>query len=891
MRWEFQLTDPDLNNRENDRMTQKIPAKIKFTSFFLFIVITSFGLAVYGASIPGDEKDSVFLGFSVARLGLIGLLVFFGAAALFIVWKSNRDDHYAHRLSSFIQRPVMAQWLLWVSGLGVILGWLGFFMPPYWFEDYHAYFVRLRPLLYWVGLVGLQTFLFTTIPGASKRTRDLLQSLRSQPTLVYSMVASLVGLFSIWLLIALTGIGVKSDPYFWNEAGVPILGVQLLLSLAVVMVINRLFFSKVDESKGWVDILSGVGLFGITFLLWSQVPVMRSFFSPGPYMPGNVFHPFSDAAYYDISAQYLLIGQGIANGEYMDKPFYVLLLAIFRYLSGQDYDRTILLQVGVLALTPVGGYLLGKALVNRQTGLLLGLLMTIHQLNALNATPFINVSHSKMMMTEYPTAMLIVFASLAGFLWLRRSQNWLIKAILTGGFLGLAGLMRPNAYIILPFILLLAFFAYRSQARIWAVGALACTLTFLAVVSPWFFEIPRGFTEPYLIAKIRAVIDTRYYDTRIPYAPDLPLESQTQRSLPGLLKPVIPAAIGNFNWQTENGLEEIRSIPFIPNHYFHNHVMAFFILPHTAELKNLEETLQTPYWEDVLRWEGELPADTILMIGLNLVILSIGVGTTWRRWRYAGLTPLVVILSYFLANAIARTSGARYLVAVDWVLLIYFSIGVLQALAWLGIVFGIRPQNRSMDEPLDLTDIQVKPHWTKFVLAAGCILVFLGVGAALPLSKYAFPAQFSYLPTHQLLIKLQEDGRIKFSPEELRNFMNSPNPLVIRGLGLHPRHYPAGIGEPIDHFPDPAISQLRARPYTRLTMAVLAPEGHYTVILPINEVPTDFPSGVDVVAVGCWNGPGNYLDTLAVFTQTDPPISLWREGHRSLVCPLPEPTP
>ncbi len=858
--------------------------------FFAGLAAISVAMLVYAASIPGDEKNALVLGYSLARLTLMGLLLILFLLSSLIGYAAFRGKPLAERLVHIPRQPRWRQRLVFLAGLAFLIGYLAFFMPPYWFGSYHAYFVRLRPLVFWFGLAGLQTFLVFNLPGAGGRLRLLISALRVNRSAVKAITASLGVLVGIWVLIALTGLGIKSEPYFWNEAGAPVLGIQLIFSLLLVLAYSQLGIIE-NKNRPWVDLAAALGLYLLALFLWSQVPVMRSYFTPGPYLPGNVFHPFSDAAVYDVSAQYLLIGQGIANGQYMDKPFYVLLLAIFRLLGGQDYEKTILAQTAFLAVMPVAGYLLGKAVMNRNTGLLVGLLVIFQQFNALNATPFIQVSHSKMMMTEYPSAMLIIFASLAAFKWLSGAHLWPLLAMASGGLIGLAGLARPNALALLPVLLLFAIITFRKQIKSFLVGAVVCLLAFAAVVGPWFLETPSGFSEPYLVAKIRAVIDTRYIEPRLPLETETRPEEPLSTSNSGLLKPTAEIRVTTADSQAQNQAAEITSLPFVPNHFFHNQVMAFFILPHTIELKNLKETLETPYWLDVRNWQGELPADTSIFVFFNLTVLSLGIGISWRRWRTAGLLPLGFMLFYFLANAVARTSGARYLVPVDWILLVYFSIGVLVLMKWIGTILL-----KDAAKP-DLSDLEaqdrclpVNERWTHRVGGAAAVLAgFLVLGLALPLSKHAFPVKYKSMQTHEVLEMLSEDGYLSFTSEELRNYMTSQSPLAVQGLGLYPRHYPAEAGEPLNLNDDPAILQLRPRSYTRLTMTVLSPEGHYIVILPVQEVPLDLPSGIDVAVVGCWNGPEYFLDAIAFFALTDPPITLWRDNNAGLTCPQPAP--
>ena len=58
--------------------------------------------------------------------------------------------------------------------------------------------------------------------------------------------------------------------------------------------------------------------------------------------------------------------------------------------------------------------------------------------------------------------------------------------------------------------------------------------------------------------------------------------------------------------------------------------------------------------------------------------MAFGIGTAVQRDRLRGLVPLGVLLLYLGANSLARTSGGRYLVPVDWILIAYFSIALAE---------------------------------------------------------------------------------------------------------------------------------------------------------------------------------------------------------------------
>ena len=114
---------------------------------------------------------------------------------------------------------------------------------------------------------------------------------------------------------------------YWYGAGVPILGLQIVFAFAIGMGVLFLERSSLKAYlPTWSDLLIFFLLWGITAFLWAREPLRPSFFAPGPYPPDNAYHPYSDAATFDIGSQFALIGQGIYNGVFFDRALYMAFL-------------------------------------------------------------------------------------------------------------------------------------------------------------------------------------------------------------------------------------------------------------------------------------------------------------------------------------------------------------------------------------------------------------------------------------------------------------------------------------------------------------------------------------------------------------------------------------
>jgi hypothetical protein len=119
--------------------------------------------------------------------------------------------------------------MLTLAGLLTLMGWLAAFMPAYWFRIYQFYFVRLQPFLVWLGLAGLVALIMLCLPAFKQRWLDWKTDLKNHTVLLRAAGITL-GIFAlIWLIAAVTGLGIIAEPYFWDEASVPLLAVQIVL--------------------------------------------------------------------------------------------------------------------------------------------------------------------------------------------------------------------------------------------------------------------------------------------------------------------------------------------------------------------------------------------------------------------------------------------------------------------------------------------------------------------------------------------------------------------------------------------------------------------------------------------------------------------------------------
>ncbi len=792
---------------------------------------------------PSEADSAIFLGLSIQRLALVFAALVLTLALLFLAWKAEKVSAWVERHSRKLDA---------LFGLLFGIGWLAVWTPSYQLGALSGYFERAYPLLAWtLWLAAVAIALRVAERGL--QWAALKAQWREHPALWRGAAVTLGVFLLLWGWIAVTGIGLKRDIDMWNEAGVPVLGLQVLFGLGLAGLV--LFWERRlngQQAHRRFD----AGIFVLIWLtaaiVWQQEPLLRSYFLPRPTPPNFEYYPFSDAALYDFGGQQVLLGNGIFNGLFTDKPMYMLLLALFHAIAGQSYERVILVQVLFIAFYPAMLFLIGKCLHSRAAGVMMAILAIFKEKNAIAAVLDIQVTHSKLMMSEMPTALMLSVFTLLGVLWFKRKGNFSLP-LWAGGLLGIATLVRPTPALIAPFIIAFALFLYgRSQMKSWFFASAVFGLGLMLVMGPWFGFTQSATGENYLLEKIQRVFERfkltlpesesylgpRYDASMTVVKPDL-------MPLPPQLEPAIAA-------QNDNpGMGYL-----VLSHFWHNEVTSVIILPSTFRFHNLKYMVAQPPWQ--LGWEGEISPETGFFVLLNLSLLALGIGAAWARARWAGILPLLVHFSYNLANAFGRTSGSRYIVAVDWVLFIYYSLGVLQLLSWARIVLG-RPS--LFDEGGRLELVESRTGSRSFLVAS---MILLAIGLSLPFNSWVIPQRFEQQSTKEILRDLEADGLEELLRDKgvrlanVKNLVNKDKRAIfLHGLAFFPRYY----GEQ-DAGCDKCFMMDYAyvkKEFPRLAFTVIGMDNG-SIYMPLSDAPAYFPNPVEVFVFGCKRGARKTLD-------------------------------
>ncbi len=846
-----------------DRPVSRVTAR-KLSGFWAFSALVALVCTGWLLSIPTERYAGMPFGLSPIRLSLV--LALLGAVGISMLLAALAHRPGA-RLSAWVERARLPLALISLT-LAIPSLWLAL-LPASQVGGYATTLIRARPILSYLAAVSGVASLALAAWRYGWQPRGPGTALRGSGGMLRVAGGLLLVGMALLAFMFLSGYGVAPDTQGWNTPSVPVSALQMLgVLLAMLGLGLALGPAAWRSAERWTiaDTLLATGMWLAAAILWNAVPLPAGFFAPGPYPPTNGFQPFSDAARFDYAGQLLLMGERILGGRFTDRPVYMAFLALLRATAGQSYNASILLQVLVFAIAPAALYALGRRLHGRPAGLLLGLLFVLQERNTIEATRWLNVSHARWMMTEFPAMLLMLLGLLAFVLAYRRRPSWPYLA-LCGGLLAAASMVRANPLFFFLGALAYWFVTHLRVPRQAVLGCLALLAAFVLCSVPWMLRTrTQNNVTIFFLPKLENVIQVRYVEQA---APD-EAHMTAPTALPGSATPAataIPTQPAAAPATTKNTLALRAQV--VIRHSLHTALASVFILPGDPNLLTLTNALHRyPYTKAGL---AAPPTRVVGMMLLNLALISLGVAAAWRAQRWAGLAPLVLFLALCLSNGVARSSGGRYQVGTDWVLLAYFALGVIEAggwlLAWSG---GPRAMPTSQHD-------RTPTAWRGAVLAFAATLALC---AAPPLAELAIP-QRSVRTLEQALAQPEVQALLPAPAEQILQLSRAQGTVVRYGRLLYPRFYYHDRGEPSPR------SVYRPRPYPRLVFEIISDQDKSNGVLPVTQIP-DIPSGATAIMIGCGIRNDTQVHTLIILDPGEP-RAYTRDPLAPLACPIPEP--
>ncbi len=783
-------------------------------------------------AIETDSKNAVIFGFSLARLILIFLVAaFFLSSSLLLVYISTSRLHSKIITNALdeISRRQSFGFVVWLF-LAVLFCGIAFLLtPPQRIGE--AIFERLFPIVLLGVILPAQALLFHLIWLEKKLN---FQFLFQWKTAYFTAGITLAIMLFSWLLINVSQIGIVPEKTGWAPPGTPILPQQAFLALGI-----GFFFYLISKHWRWLtnlkrtDLALGVALWLLASFLWFNEPLRDwSYFTAQPTPPNFEIYPYSDAALYDTFAQNYIIGASVQYGI-IHRPGYAVFLAFLHAVVGQEYNSVIFAQILFLALGPVALYFLVSQLGGRPAGVVAALLLIFREKNAIALTNVIEVSHSKLFMSDVPTMILTIVFAYCLIHWLKNEENKLYVGIITGAFLGLAALIRSQSLIIIPIVFLCVFIAKRKTLQAAFIQTAMFLLGVIMIILPWTlrnYQISGRMAIEYQDA-YTTVIASGYTDNpaEIEKLPNETVQQYDSRMFSMIL-----------NYILENPFEVAR---FYAAYFVHNEISSIVYLPMTLNFLDARA-----YVRELNMWGWNppfaSPAPKILpLFFITLGVVALGIGVAYQRAKWIGLLPLLIHLGYNLSVVPFKTSGWRFILPVDWALNLYFSVGLMHLTLMIFSLFN------DAAKPIGYTKPASAP--LSYQKTIPTLSVFLIVGLALPLVEKAIPQKYPALSSNELVqtyfaedIAL-ENGEAITSSDLIRFLEAEPNSAILYGRALYPSFYKSGEywGDDDSYPPD-------MRNISRLQFLLIGP-AQRQIYIPVETSPNFFPHSADVLVVGC----------------------------------------
>ncbi len=696
-------------------------------------------------SISTDLKNQFIFGLSSNRIILlIGTLLILATLGYILIFAKKVNTFLVHQLESTHLHFILS----FLGIYSIMFLWISTWLPNSDFGRFEALFIRLNPLLIWFELLTIQILLLS-LYILKKINLENEYKRKSTKTALLIFLSILV----LWIFITISKIGLVQNIKYWFEPGVPLSSFQFYGTLFFVIFILLFWFykrprlTKPQDYK--ITILLIIVIYLSTVLIWGLAEMPNgSYLSFKPTAPNFQPFPDSDAREHDLGAVSILKGEGIYFHGFTDKPIYMVFLSMLHLISNSNYNTMPWFQIMFLALIPVLLFLLGKKFINILFGILLAVLIIFQQRNAIVLTDKIYTVNPQQYSTELITLLGIILFVYLLFIWLRNHDQRIY--FMLGGIIGALSLIRLNGIIFLPLCVTIGLFQLWSTKKRLLKQVFLLVLSFFLVFSPWLITGINSDGIPWFYVKILNVIDQRYNpisetNSKNKFSFLLASESENKDIETNLL------------WKTSNSSTTIitlsekvlakTSLPqeevdngknivyILVNHYLHNITTSILSLPDFVSFDINKTIKDRGYWARNNNWSGSISTEQYVFIVGNLGLISLGLAVSWKKYRWAGLVPLMIFLSYNLTLSLALSSGSRNIVPINWIIFFYYSLGLFYCLTYsIRFLF-----NNPVCQPNDITNIAINPIIKSIPSLYPALMLVIMLGSAIPIANSIVP--------------------------------------------------------------------------------------------------------------------------------------------------------
>jgi len=812
---------------------KKIPSRAKWIA--LFSAWSLHGIVAYRQfQAVSNENSPQFI---AVRLFLFAWI----AINFILIYLVHKNNLLWLRLHEALFRPIIKDGLLIAASflflIRVGLWFFGGLLASPLTQQIGGYLDILTPVLDLAGFMFFEVviiILFINFPQSVEYKKPFHK-------IILNAVVVFTTLGLITVIVVVTGLGTltnyKGD---WGHGMPPVPLLEWQIALACLLCLGMIFVESQKKviKFPYLEVVICIVIWIGTCVFWLSQPVIPSASALEPREPNFEIYPFIDSQVYDELAQSILIGKGFGNNQIPLRPLYIVYLAFLHMLVGQNYEAMISAQTLFLAMFPVLLYLFGREFFGRPVGVSIALLAVLRDYLSNFVSPFTgNLSYSKVYLSEIPTAILLILFLFIGIRWIKSGLPAFLGFLL-GGVLGVAMLIRTQAVVVLPVIILFAFLVQPKKIKPLIKGTLILFISLVLVVSPWLWRnwLLTGeliFDSPeYQTANLAL-----RYGRLNGFEPDI-VQSPNESNL-------------DYNQRLiQMARDAIMADPKgailgISNSFLNHGINNILLFPLRNEIKSLNDLYipSDPFWE---KWDGIPTIPQSILLAFYMFLFGLGVTIAWYRNGWLGLMPLALNLAYNLWTSLALLSGQRFMVTMDWSIYLYYMIGLFTLFAGFLFVLNI---GRSViiqwvtSNSFSTIEPVVNVKWKQYVIFG---IAFLFIGSLLLISERIFPDRYPLRTQMDIVSELSVSSSINqahFNHACLQRLVYDGKIRFVQGRALYPRYYDAGDGERItDKVGYKVVDE------GRLVFDIIG-QANGRIIFPMSHSPKFFPHGSDITLV------------------------------------------
>jgi hypothetical protein len=149
------------------------------------------------------------------------------------------------------------------------------------------------------------------------------------------------------------------------------------------------------------------------------------------------------------------------------------------------------------------------------------------------------------------------------------------------------------------------------------------------------------------------------------------------------------------------------------------------------------------------------------------------------------------LLAHFSIWALTRLSGNRFIKTVDWMVLIWFGIGLTRTINWL--IMEIRGSRNTFFQPLNLIDSKKEPkteaYQPKYRQEILITIALILVGVSPSLFERVIPGHYNDTRLIKMIEYLQEEDLNTYNKWSACQALNKESTDIILGRAIYPRFY------------------------------------------------------------------------------------------------------